>query len=231
MNVAHILKSAQTAFIASLLIVALAMGAFFALEPTVGKANPESFTISQTITDQISFLVAPANVTMQGSIQGLTGGYATGTTVAVIRTNDSNGYSMSLHFATTTSTHAMQASSTAWINNYAVATPGIPDIYWLDSAQFGPGKFGYTVMGSTTGQISPLFMDDNSDCDAGTNESVNRCWMQPSTVPVVVIGSNGPVDYSTSTLKFKVAVPDSPSPSLPTGVYVATGILTAVNNP
>lgn len=218
-------------FTAALLCVTVAVFAFLALEPTVGRAITDSFTVSQTVTDEISFLVAAADVTMEGSIQGLTGGYATGTTMAVVRSNDAQGYTMTLHFATTSSGHAMQASSTAYISDYTPASPGVPDFQWVENTTGQASEFGYTVMASTTGQVNQSFMNNGTACNTGTSETANRCWLNPTTTPKMIVSSTGPVGASTSTIKFRVAVPNSPSPSLPTGVYVATGILTATNNP
>ena len=144
MNKAHIYKSAQSALVASVLMLTLAMSAFFTFEPSVGRAITDNFTVTQTITDEISFSTFAADVAMDGGIQGLTGGFATGTTVAVVRSNDAQGYTMTLHFATSTSGHAMQASSTAYINDYTPATPGTPDFLWVDKKR--SAHFEHTVL-------------------------------------------------------------------------------------
>lgn len=227
----HIALSAKIALIAAFVLLFVGIAAFFALEPSVGRAITDNFTVTQVITDEISFTVAADDVTMVGSIQGLTGGYSEGDTVAVVRTNDAQGYTMQLKFATTTSGHAMQASSTAWINDYTPATPGTADFLWVDNAGGGASEFGYTVLASTTGQVDLAFRDDGAGCGAGSNETADRCWLNPTTTPQTIIATAGPTAGSTSTIKFKVAVPNSPSPALPTGNYVATGILTATNNP
>lgn len=227
-----ILRSTQHAATAALLVLSLAIASFFMFEPTIGRGQAtDNFTVSQTITDEISFLVTADDVTMNGSIQGLTGGYATGTTMVVVRSNEASGYNMTLHFATTSSGRAMQASSTAYINDYTPASNGVPDFTWVDNASGQASEFGYTVSASTSGQVSQLFMNDGSDCNTGSTESADRCWLNPTTTPVSIVSSSAPVSGSTTTIKFKVAVPNNPSPSLPSGTYVATGILTATNNP
>ncbi len=231
MNSVHILKSAQSAFIASVLVLALGMFAFFTFEPSVSRAITDNFTVTQTITDEISFLVAADNVTMDGSIAGLTGGYATGTTMAVVRSNDAQGYSMTLHFATSSSGHSMQASSTAYINDYSPASTGVPDFEWVTNSTGQAAEFGYTVRASTTGEVNASFRNDSADCNTGSTESDDRCWLNPTTSPKTIVGTTAPVGASTTTIKLKVAVPNSPSPTLPTGTYTATGILTATNNP
>lgn len=172
---------------------------------------------------------------MAGSIAGLTGGYATGTTVASINTNNATGYNMTLHFATNSVSHAMVASTTnpssAYISNYTPASGGVPDFTWVDNTTGQSAEFGYTVRASTTGEVDSSFMNNGSACAAGTTETNDRCWLNPTTTPERIINSTASNGSSTTTIKFKVAVPNAPSPALPSGFYIATGTLTATTNP
>jgi hypothetical protein len=229
MNKIHIYSSATNAFFAALLVVVLGTLSFFAFEPSIGHSQ-EVFTVSQTITDQVSFLVVPADVGMTGTIAGLTGGYATGTTMAVITTNDPQGYYMTLSFSDTTAMHLNGSPGTV-INNYSPATPNVPDFNWVTNGSGGAAEFGYNVAASTSVELDPSFLNDTTDCNAGSNMTANKCWLNPSTTPERIVGSTGPVAFSTTTIKFKVAVPNNPSPVVPSGVYVATGTLTIAGNP
>jgi hypothetical protein len=236
MTQTHVFNSARGALIATLLIVALGAMSFFVFEPSIGHSQiTDEFTVSQTITNEISFNVTATDVTMTGAIAGLTGGYATGTTVVSVNTNNVTGYNMKLHFATNTVAHAMVASSTdpssAYIGNYTPAVAGVPDYTWVDNASGQSAEFGYTVTGTTPGEVDPSFMNNTSSCNAGTNETANRCWLNPTTTPETIINSTASNSNSTTTLTFKVAVPNAPSPALPSGVYIATGTLTATTNP
>ncbi len=228
MNHTHLRDSAGKALIVSVLVVALGIFAFFTFEPSIGLSQ-ETFTVSQTITDEISFLVAPADVSMTGTIAGLTGGYATGTTVAVLSSNDAQGLTMTLVFSSTTAMKLNGASST--INNYSPTATTAPDFLWVDNSAGQPAEFGYTVRASTTGEVDLSFRNDGAACNVGSNEDNDRCWQNPSTTPETIISTTAATPSSTTTIKFKVAVPNTPSPTLPTGVYVATGTLTATNNP
>lgn len=233
MNNIHYLHSAKYAFVAAVLMVAFAMLSFFAFEPTLGRADstPKDFTITQQITNEISWTLTPGNVSMAGSIAGLTGGYATGTTVAVVNTNNALGYNMTIYFATTSSGQAMQASSSAYINNYApVGGTTTPDYNWIDHTAGQSALFGYTVKGSTTGEVAQAFKDGGAACNTGSNETANKCWSVPTTTPKVIMNSTGPNTSSTSTIQFKVAVPSSPSPALPSAFYTATATLTLTTN-
>lgn len=231
MKSTFLLHSARNAFVASLLVLALGIGTFFAFEPSVGRAIGSNFTVSQSITGEISFIATTSATTMVGGIAGLTGGYATGTNMTVVSTNNSTGYNMTLQFSSTTAMKLNGASST--INNYTPASPSAPDFQWVDNPSGGAAEFGYTVRASTTGEVDLSFRNDGaSACNTGSTETDNRCWQNPtSTVAETIINTSSATTYSTTTIKFKIAVPSSPSPVLPTGIYVATGTLTALQNP
>ncbi len=239
MNNTHLLYSAKTSFVAAILIFALGVFSFFAFEPSVGQAiTSNNFSVTQQITNEIAFLVQPSNVTMVGTIAGLTGGYATGTTIVSVNTNNSTGYNMTVHFATTTvsGSPAMVASSTSatssYISNYTPSVVGTPDYTWQDNASGGSAEFGYTVNASTSAELAAAFKNDGaSTCNTGSTVTADRCWLNPSTTPRQIINSTAANGSSTTTLKFKVAVPSAPSPALPSGYYTATGTLTAVTNP
>ncbi len=226
----HLAYSARQALIASVLVVLLGISTFFAFEPQVGRTQVnEVFTVTQQITDEISFTVAPADVTMVGTIAGLTGGSATGTTYAVVRSNDAGGYNMTLAFSS--STAMGQNGGSGYINNYTPSVALTPDFAWADNSTGQAAEFGYSVTASTTTDIDPTFLNNGSACNTGSGSTLHRCWMNPSTTPETIINRSTPTGGSTTTLTFRVHVPNSPSPALPSGFYTATGTLTATNNP
>jgi hypothetical protein len=236
MSTSHIVRSFHSAFISTLVLALVSMTGFFMFEPSVGRAIGDTFTVTQLISDEISFLTNPADVVMMdgagnGYLGGLTGGYATGTTRIVISSNDAQGYNMTLSFVDNPTAHSMAASSTAWINDYTPAVAGVPDYNWIDNPIGGSAEFGYTVRASTTGIVNQSFRSDGSTCNTSSVETDNKCWLNPTTTAKTIVTSTGASLSSTTTIKFKVMIPDSPSPSLPTGFYIATGTLTALNNP
>lgn len=230
MNNTHLLYSAHNALVATLLIVALGISTFFAFEPSVGRGATTQFTVTQQVTGDISVNVTNNAISMVGTVSGLTGGYATGTTQAIVLTNNATGYYMTLAFSSTTAMKLNGASST--INNYSQAGAN-PDFSWQDNASGGAGEFGYTVIASSSADLDNSFKNDTSNCNSGSNMTADRCWATPSNVAEQIAITSGPtpVGGSTTTIKFKVAVPNSPSPALPSGFYVATGTLTALTNP
>ena len=220
--------------VASVVALTLFIAGFMSLEPLVSRAQSsaeDTFIVQQTITGEISFLVNAADVTMVGSINGLTGGSATGSTFAVVQTNDPDGYNMTIEFPFAT-TSGMQADNTSSvINNYTPATPGTPDYTWQDNASGGSSEFGYTVHASTTGDIDPSFLSSGGVCGSGSFET-NRCWFNPTTAPETIINrtSGAAASGATTTIVFRVHVPNSPSPALDSDTYTATATLTATNN-
>ena len=237
----HLLYSAKNALVLAVLVSVLGMFSFFTFEPQVGQAvTSNNFTVTQQITNEISFLVQPANVTMVSSagsyIAGLTGGYATGTTVVSINTNNTTGYNMTLRFATNSVPYAMVASSTAtnsaYISNYTPTVGGVPDYTWQDNNSGQSAEFGYSINASTSAEVAQTFKNNGAACNQPAGSATaDRCWLNPTTTPQTIINSTAPNGSSTTTIKFKVAVPSAPSPALPSGYYVATGTLTAVTNP
>lgn len=229
----HLLYSARHAFVATVIIAMLGMLAFLSFEPTVGRGaatgSEGEFIVTQTIGDAISFVVAPGDVSMVSSIDGLTGGAATGTTYAAVRTNAPAGYNMTLTFSSTTAMN--RAGGSGYINNYTPATVTVPDYDWVDNSSGQPAEFGYTVNASSTPELDQTFQNTGSTCNSAGSQDANKCWLNPSTTAQIIINTTAATAGSTSTITFRVSVPSSPSPALTSGNYVATGTLTATTNP
>jgi len=224
----------RDSFISSLIIIALVTATFVVLEPVVSRGQQsETFEISQTVVGEISFEVAPNDVTMIGTITGLSGGVATGSTYAVVRTNDTDGYNMTIRFPFATTTGMDGEATASYINNYTPATPGTPDFNWVNNAPGGAAEFGYTVKSSSTADVATRFRNNGSVCNnAGGGDVATKCWMNPSTTAITIINrTSGAAPLgATTTLLFKVYAPDTPTPALETDIYTATATLTATNN-
>lgn len=200
------------------------------LEPTLGRAAAsanDTFLITQQITDEISFLVPAADVTMVGSIQGVTGGYATGTTYAVVRSNSNSGYTMDISFSNAPAMRGTSTLSTA-IRDFATSSTMMqPSFAFVSSTS---AQFGYTVSASTTSDLDPSFLNNGTICNSGAGFTANTCWMTPSTTAYRIINrSTSAPTGATTTLTFKIEVPSNPSPAVEEDFYVATATLTATN--
>lgn len=225
MNKKQYFNAAMDAILAATLTVALAMASFFIIEPRIGQAQDTStFTISQTITGETSFLVSGTNTTLSGSLNGITGGTANGSTTVVVQTNSPTGYTMDIAFATTTSGNAMENSSGDAIYDYP-ATGGQPT-YSFSTASTS-AVFAYTVSAVNASDVDQSFKNNGSACNTGGSYTANTCWMEPSFSNFRVISRTTPATTgATSTVYFRVHVPNNPSPGLVTGVYTATATLT-----
>ncbi len=226
-NLTKISDSAKYAFIASLILLLFVFGIYTAVEPSVSRAVTDNFTISQNITDEISFLVAAADVQMQGSISGITGGTATGSTYTVVRTNDAQGYNMTMAFSNSPAMISTTTSDVIFDYKYAAGST-TPDYDFVASSS---AIFGFTINASTTSDVDPSFQNNGAFCGSGGSTSYFKCWGSPSTTPETIINRNTSAsDGATTTITFRVNVPSSPSPSLEAAFYTATATLTAVNN-
>lgn len=239
MNVSHFINSVWASAVAASLAILLLLLSYFILEPVVSRAQSDVFEVSQTIISELSFAASTSDVVMSPSINGLTGGYASGSTQARIRTNNSTGYELRIRFGTSTGV----TNNIMWgdvnngsIGNYAPTAPGTPDYNFSDPTSGTPSKFAFTVLASTSDDVTGSFEDNGSNTcgsEAGGSFTVGRCWMAPTTTAFQIIDSSAatPDSGATSTIQFKVAVPSSPNPALPNDIYVATVTLTAVTNP
>jgi hypothetical protein len=232
MNPATYTNGVREGLVAAVLVTSLMIAAVAFTEPTAGRAQvTDEFIVQQTITGEISFLVNAADVTMVGDINGLTGGAATGSTFAVVRTNDPDGYNLTLAFPFATTSGMQGDTTSSVINNYTPATPGTADYTWVDNSTGGAAEFGYTVAASSSADIAATFLNSGSTCGSGSFEA-DRCWLNASVTPQTIINrtSGAAPDGATTTIIFRVNVPNNPSPALDADVYTATATLTATNN-
>jgi len=221
-------QSLAYALIASLAVVSALLTVFFLAEPSVGHV--QEFFVRQTITGESSFLVAPTNVTMSGSIAGLTGGSATGTSQFVVLSNNSAGYTVDIDFFDNSTPQAMLGDSSlseAIIDYTGIVGGARPSLLLATTAS---AEFAYTVMSSTSLDTGPLFLDDNTLCGTGgTNQSVNECWMSPSTTAIVIVDTDSAATTgATSTIFFNVTVPSNATPLPVADTYTATATLTLI---
>lgn len=215
--------------VAAAIVVSLLLATFIVLEPTVGRSQASDiFTVSQQITGEISITASTSDVTMDANILGLTGGHATGSTQVVVTTNNATGYKLELSFASTTAMYRDGGSGE--IENYSPAVVTVPDYDFDDTEIFG--QFAYTVSASTSLDVDQSFEDNGTLCNVSGSVTVDKCWLNPSTTAeqIVLTSAATPVSGSTSTVQFRVTVPNAPSPAIPTGTYTATATLTATTN-
>jgi hypothetical protein len=212
--------------ISAMLVTALM---FLVIEPTVSNAIEDQFTVTQSVTAEISFLTPSADITMSPSIAGLTGGTSNGSTYVRVLTNNATGYSMTL----TASSSAGMIGNTqgGTIPAYVPSSGIVPDFSFTTPAN--SARFGYTVEASTTADLAQAFLDNGSTtCNTGSADTVDACWVNASTTARTIINRSSSTANSgaTTTIKFRVTINSSPSPAIPQDTYVATTTLTATTN-
>lgn len=214
--------------VAAVVASAVLMISFIAMEPTVGRAATDEFTVSQVITGEISFSTPASDVTLAPEIAGLTGGIGNGSTDVVVTTNNATGYNMTIAFASATAMYRNGGGDD--IDNYVTSAGGVAD-FTFDSAEVF-GQFGYTVETAIANDVDPTFLDNGGTCGAGTTHTANACWMDPDTVAETIVDTSvaTPSSGATTTIKFRVDVPANPVPAISTGTYTATATLTALMN-
>jgi len=229
MNIKNYVISAQQAFMAAVLVLSLLVSTFFMVEPKIGQAvDSGPFTIKQTIDGEISFLVDAPNVVMSGSLNGVTGGTANGTSTAVVTTNSSTGYTMSIAFFDNAGDSAMYGDTTFSdaIQDYASTSEPSYGFSTASSA----AVFAFTASADNTSDVDLSFNDDGSSCNSAGSVNPGTCWRGPTVSGFQIIDRSTSANTgATTTINFRVHVPNSPSPAVVTDTYTATATLTAVN--
>ncbi len=218
-------QAIATSFFITLTLI---MGFGF-FESNILRAVEDQFTITQTITSEISFVTTTNDVTMSGSIAGLTGGVAYGSTTVRIFTNDNSGFTATIKASTSPAMDGNTTSGT--IADYTPAVAGVPDFAY--SVPTGE-EFGFTVVASNTPDMARKFKDNGAVCNdpaatLDTNTSAT-CWMGLSTTATstLVTSTFTAASGATSTLVFRTTV--NSGSSLPEDTYVATTTITATTN-
>jgi hypothetical protein len=220
-------QAALQSVVSASLIVTLLFAGFIAAEPRIshGQSDTKTFRVRQTITDETSFSVAPSNVTMAGSISGITGGSATGSSKFVVKSNNSTGYYVEMAYYDNPGQYAMlgDKDSGEQLRDYGGDVSGEPSYNFTASTA---AQFAYTVNSSTTGDTDPSFKNNGSACNAGSTQTFGKCWKKPATSAFRIVSrSTAATAGATSTIYFKVHVPSGAVPIPTAQTYTATATL------
>lgn len=233
-SIQHFSQSATYAVTASVTILGLLFMGFFFAEPSIthGQVQSSEFTVSQTIVDETSFLVEPADVSTSGSINGVTGGNASGTTDFSVISNNATGYYVEIDFFDNGSTEAMQGETTlsSAIVDY-LGSAAEPDYGYTATTS---AQFAYTVSSVDPEDTDDSFLNFGGACGTGNVSATQngtatstKCWMAPATTPFRIVDSgNAATAGATSTIEFDITVPSGAVPVPTAEVYTATATLT-----
>ncbi len=212
-------------FTALLLLVSLLT--YICMEPLAIRAQEDTstFTINQTITQESSFLVEPTDVTMSGTIPGLTGGTALGSTQFVVLSNNATGYYVDIAYEDNGTEQAMlgHITNSEAIRDYGGDVAGEPSFGFTASTS---AQFAYSVTSSTTADTDQSFRHNGATCNTGSNDTVNTCWKEPTVSAFRIVDrSTAAVNGATSTVEFRVTVPSGAVPVPTAEPYTATATI------
>jgi len=209
-------------------IAVLAGGAsFVTYEPSLLGAATSQFTVTETVTQEISFKTAATNVTL-ASLPGQTGGTANGGTQVVVSTNDPLGYDMTI---VSSSSPALQGNTPGGtIPDYVPAVYGTPDYTFAVAAN--KAGFGYTVEASSSSDLDQAFLDNSTTCGLGSTDTADKCWYTSTTTAKRIVHRTTvpPTSGATTTIKFRLTINSNPTPAITSDSYTATSTLTATAN-
>lgn len=228
-TLASLAQSGAFAFTAAITIIAMLSMGFLVIEPKVSRGQVDvsnSFFIRQTITAESSFTAEPTNVTMVGPINGVTGGNATGTSQFTVRSSNANGYYVTIAFENNSTPEAMIGDSNASqaIRDYDGDVAGQPSLSFTASTA---AQFAYKILSSTTADTAQSFRDNGTTCNQSAGaQTTDRCWKSPSTTAFEIVRRTSPATTgATSSIQFKVHVPNGATPVPTAQTYTATATL------
>ena len=164
-------------------------------------------------------LTAAADVSMSPALGGLTGGESNGSTTVIATTDAPSGYQLSIEAE---NNPAMQSGANT-IADYSPSGVDPDRVFQTDSNE---AHLAFSPYGD---DIPDRFKDDDTDCNAGTNNTAGECWDGLSTVSQVIAQSsnaNQP-DGATTTIYFRVGVGGEAAQA--PGLYTATTTLTLIS--
>lgn len=215
------------ALVSAVMATTVLVASFMLMEPRVAlsQSTPDdTFTVTATITGEISLEADLASVSLLPSIPGVTGGVASGTNSFTVTTNNALGYTVDIRF---TQSVAMQRNEGAGSipNLGGTVTPE------FDFGAYASNSAAFAFSASGTDVITAL-RGTTASCGSGT-AILGACFVLPDNTevtPYEFVNSNDPTpsEGDRYDLEFRVVVEPDPSPSLTTGTYTATATLTAV---
>lgn len=197
----------------------------YQLESTVGEiatglSASDAYRIQagfQQMQGAYIALTTDGDVNLSPTLQGVSGGYASGTLVANVVTDNPGGYTMTI-----------EAENDPAMQSFTDTIPDlVPDAAAPDftfSVGAAEAFFGFSPEGA---DIVQRYLDATGSCDqSGGSDTPDRCWDGLSTTPVTIAqstSSNHPAGTDT-TVTFQVGI--GGSVTQPAGDYVATTTIT-----
>lgn len=147
---------------------------------------------------------SPSDITLTPSIPGMTGSAtpASGSATWTVTTDSPSGFNMKIKASDDPS---MQLSAGDHFFDYTPAQAGTPDYNWTTPAA-GSAEFGFSVEPETAADTIQLFKNNGSACDAGDNNTADKCWFDfngQTDITVINKTSRTDTDGENEVIKFR----------------------------
>lgn len=192
------------------------------IEPTITNAVDDTVLVNLTVDSGIS-ITSPADVTM--SNLGTSVNTSTGSAVWNVKTNDPDGYNLSVR---ATSSPALVSGANSFLD-YTEATPGTPDTWSIDSntIQFGFSGIGSDVENVSTDQYAAAGQTtcDNGSASSTVNSTIKFLGFETSNQLLATRSATTTTSGVDTRICFAAGQNGVYAPA---GVYQATIIATAL---
>lgn len=171
----------------------------------------------QMQADSYLAISSPSDLALT-SIGGLSNQVSEGTMSWLVTTDNAAGYSLTI---ASTTTPALKSAFDSFADY--VPAGADPDYNYNNSAT--DSSFGFSVEGT---EAISRFKDNGSICNAGTGETVSKCWDGLSTTPKMMAGSTSSNHPSGATVTARVRAENGADHIQSSGNYAVTLVVTAV---
>lgn len=170
---------------------------------------------------------SPGNQTLAPNIYGISGGTADAAPVWNVMTDNEAGFNAKINVSTVPAMK-LATDGTYYLEDYISSTPGIPDYVW--GVASGKAEFGFTVETTDAIDTAPIFLDNGSSCNAGSDNQQSACWLGPNgTTAINIINrkSRTSISGENETIRFRAQANNK---FLKSGSYTAQITITISEN-
>lgn len=189
-------------------------------EIATGLSTSTSYKIKagyQQMQETAISITSPDNVAMSPDLGGVTGGASSGSAVWTVTTDSPAGYFLTVKASTTP---ALKSGSNSFAD-YTLAGAN-PDYTW--SVVSSDSEFGFSPEGN---DIVQKYKDNGSLCNAGLNDTADKCWSFFSTTAETISSASSGNHPNGTAITIKMQAESGSSHLQPEGAYTATVTVTA----
>ncbi|MES2985509.1 MAG: hypothetical protein V4686_00080 [Patescibacteria group bacterium] len=168
-----LLKKSITSFVS---ITLCTLSIFIIAEPAIISAVTDDVVVNLTVDSGIA-ITSPTDVTLGSSNMGVSVNSAIGTAVWNVKTNDPDGYLLTIKNAST-SPALKGAGGIGNFADYTEAVANTPELWAVDASTY---QFGYSVRGT---DVNTGTYGSGADCGTGNTPSGTLKYRHASTTAI-----------------------------------------------